>query len=104
MFDGDGRRKTFDGIDVRAFHLVEKLTSVGRERFDVAALTFGVESVKSERGFAGTGKPCNDRERIAGYFQMDILQVVLPGAPDNYFFQAHIGLGCSLQDAASYTG
>ena len=35
---------------------------------------------------------------------MNILQVVLPGAPDNDFFQAHVGMECSLQDAASYTG
>jgi hypothetical protein len=28
---------------------------------------------------------------------------VLPGTPDNDFFQAHVGMERSLQDAASYT-
>ena len=104
LLDGDGRRKALDGINIRALHLIEKLPRVGGKRFDVAALAFGVKRIESERGFTRTGKPCDHGERVAGYFQMNILQVVLPGAPDNDFFQAHVGMGCSLQDAASYTG
>ena len=46
LLDGDRRRKAFDGIDVGALHLIEKLARVGGKRFDVAALAFGVQACR----------------------------------------------------------
>ena len=38
LFDGDGRRKALDEIDVRLFHLVEELPGIGGQAFHVAPL------------------------------------------------------------------
>src|SRR6185503_7021044 len=42
LLDGYCRRKPFYRIDIRFFELVEELASIGRKRFDVAALALGV--------------------------------------------------------------
>ena len=89
MLDGDRRGKSFDHIDFRAFHLIEELTRVGRKRFDVAALAFRVDGVERERGFAGTRQTGNDGERVARNLDVDVLEIVLPRAPDDEFSQAH---------------
>ena len=52
LLDRDRRRKTFNKIDVRFLHLIEKLPSVGGKAFDVASLAFRVEGVESQRRFA----------------------------------------------------
>ena len=46
LLDGDRRRKPFDHVHFGPFHLVEKLPCVSRQRFDVAALSFGINGVK----------------------------------------------------------
>jgi len=49
LFDGNGRLKTFDEIDVRFLHLIEKLSRVSGQALDVSALTFRIERVERER-------------------------------------------------------
>ncbi len=55
LLDGDRRRKPFDDVDFRTLHLIQKLARVGGERFDVAALAFGIDGVKGERRFTRAG-------------------------------------------------
>ena len=50
--DGDGRRDPSDGITVRLIQSLKKLPGVGRETFDVATLTLGVERIECQRGLA----------------------------------------------------
>ena len=90
LLDGNRRRQALDRVHVGAFHLVEKLARVGGERFDVAALAFGIQSVECERGFAGTGKAGNDGQRIPGNLEIDVLEIVLPRAANNDFLEAHV--------------
>src|SRR6266481_6902045 len=90
LLDGDRRRKPFDDVDFGALHLVEELPRVGGKRFDVAALSFGVDGVERERGFARAGKAGDDREAVPGDFDADIFEVVLARAPDYQFGQAHV--------------
>ena len=52
LFDCNRRRETVDQVHVRFLDALQELPGVRRERLDVAALAFGVDSVKSERGFA----------------------------------------------------
>ena len=40
---------------VGLLHALQELAGVGGERFDVAALAFGVDGVEGQRGFAGPG-------------------------------------------------
>src|SRR5207302_2037246 len=53
LFDGDGRRKTLDDVDIRTFHLIEELARVGGKRFDVTPLALGINCVERERRLAG---------------------------------------------------
>ncbi len=64
LADGDGRRDAGDFVDVGLFHALEELARVGRKRFDVAALAFGVDGVENERRFAGAGHACDDGELV----------------------------------------
>ncbi len=48
LLDGDGGAEAVDGVDFGPFHLIEELSRVGGERFDVAALAFGVDGVEGE--------------------------------------------------------
>ena len=65
LLDGDGRREPLDEVDVRLFHLLEKLAGVGGERLDVAPLALGVNRVEGERRLAGAGEPRDDDEPLA---------------------------------------
>ena len=89
LLDGDRRRKPFDHIDFRALHLVEKLPRISGERFDVAALAFGIDGIEGQRRLARTGEASDDRKAVPGNFNADILEVVLARAPDYQFGQAH---------------
>src|SRR5438128_586141 len=77
LLDGNGGGEPLDGIDLGTFHLVKKLTGVGRKRFDITALALGVNGVKGERGFAGARKPGHHRETISRNIEADVLEIVL---------------------------
>ena len=48
LLDGNRRRQPLDQVDVGFLHQLQKLPGVGRQRFNVAALTLGIERVESE--------------------------------------------------------
>ncbi len=64
LINGNSRRKSFDGIHVRFVHLSQKLPGIGRERFYIPPLTFRKDRIKSQRRFAGTGKPGDHHQFI----------------------------------------
>ena len=53
LLDGDGGREAVHEVDVGLLDALEELTRVGGEGFDVAALAFGIDGIKGQRGFAG---------------------------------------------------
>ncbi len=83
LLDGDGRRQAFDGVDVRLFHHRQELPRVGGQRFDIAALAFGINGVEGQRGLAGARQAGEHDQPVARQVEVDILQVVGPGAPDS---------------------
>ena len=87
LLDGNGRAQSIDGIHIGAFHLVEELAGIGGECFHVTALPLCVNCVESERGFAGTAEPGDDRQRVSRDFDIDVLQIVLAGAMHRYEVQ-----------------
>ena len=87
LLDGDGGAEAIDGIDFGALHLIEKLARVGGEGFDVAALSFGVDGVEGERGFAGAAKSGDDGEGVARDLDVDIFEIVLACAVHGDLFQ-----------------
>ena len=91
LVDGDGGGKPVDGIDIRLFHLPQKLAGIGGEGFDIAALSLGVERIERERGFAASGQTGKDDELVARQGQVKPLEVVLADAADDDVF-LHGGL------------
>ena len=83
LLDGDGRRQTLDGVDVGLFHHRQELPGVGRQRFHIAPLAFGIDGVEGQRGLAGTRQAGEHDQSIPRQVEIDILQVVGPGTPDS---------------------
>src|SRR5262249_15606348 len=78
-----------DRVHLRLFHLLEELPRVGRQRFHVAALTFGIDRVESQRGFAGARQPGDHDKLIARDLEIDVLEIVLAGASDDDAITGH---------------
>jgi len=83
LFDRDRRRQPLDRVDVGLAHLLEELTGVGRQRFDVAALALGVDRVERQRRLARSRQPGDHHELVAGNLHGDVLQVVLARTGDD---------------------
>ncbi len=76
LLDGNGWRQAFDGVDVGLFHHRQELPGVGRQRFHIAALAFGVQGVERQGRLAGTGQAGDHDQLVPGQGQVDVLQVV----------------------------
>ena len=82
LLDRDGRRQTFDVIERRLLHLADELPGVGAEALDVTPLPFGVDGVHRQRALARSAHAAADRHLVARNFDVDALEIVLPGAAD----------------------
>ena len=83
LVDRDRRREPLDRVDVGLLHQAEELARVGRERLDVAPLPLGVDRVEGKARLARAGEPGDHDQRVAGQLDVDVLEVVLPGARDD---------------------
>jgi hypothetical protein len=52
LLDRDRRRESLDQIDIGFLHALQKLSRIGRQRLDIAALSFGVQGIESQRRLA----------------------------------------------------
>src|SRR5579884_4309731 len=93
LLDGNGGGKAFDDVHVGTLHLIEELTGVSGKGFDVAALAFGVDGVKGKGRFAGAGEAGDNGQCVTRNFDVDVLEIVLPRAPDNQLGQPHSEIG-----------
>jgi hypothetical protein len=82
LFDGNRRRQAFDRIDVGFLHQFEELTRIGRQGFDVATLTFGIDRIEGERRLARAAEPGDHGQAVARDVDIDILEIVFAGAAD----------------------
>ena len=85
LVDRDRRREPLDRVHVGLVHLAQELARVGRQRLDVAALALGVDRVEREARLARAGQPGDHDEGVARQPQVQVLEVVLPGARDDDF-------------------
>ena len=83
LADGDGGSDAVDLVDVGLLHALQELARVGGQRFDVAALAFGVDGVEGERGFAGAGHTGDDGELVVRNRERDVFEIVDPRAADH---------------------
>ncbi len=82
LANGDGRGDAGDFVHVGLLDAIEKLARVGGERFDVAALAFGVERVESQAGLAGAGDAGDDGQGIVRNIEAEVLEIVDARAAD----------------------
>ena len=63
---------------------LHKLACVGVERFEIAALAFGEQNVKRERGFARAGDAGDHGEFAARDIYVDVFEIMFAGVVDGY--------------------
>src|ERR1700729_2545547 len=82
LFNGDRWAKPFDGINVRALDLVKKLAGVGGKSFDVAALSFGVDSIEGQRRLTGAREAGDHGKGIPRNANADVAEIMLARSTD----------------------
>ena len=78
-------------VDIGLFHHRQELACVGRQRLYIAALSFGINGVECQRGFAGAGQAGNHDEPVPGQVEVYILQVVRSCSAQAYAVHLHSG-------------
>lgn len=76
LLDRNRRCKAVHMLDVRLLDTLEKLPGIGGERFNISALTFGINRVKGQRAFAGAAYAADYRQLAVGDINIDPFQVV----------------------------
>src|SRR4029077_1757869 len=77
LLDRDGGRYAPNIVHPRFVHAVEELPHVRTERFDVAALAFGVNRFESETRLAAPARAGNDGQFTEGKIDIDAFEIVL---------------------------
>ena len=72
MVDGYSRRKTIDQVDFWFVHDSQKLPGIRGEGLDITPLTLGIDGIKGETGFAGTGYTGENNQLIFGDVDGDV--------------------------------
>ena len=85
-------------------HLAEELPRVAGQRFNVAALTLGVDRVKRQGRFARAGQAGEHHQLVARNLDVDVFQVVLSRTFNVNVFLHFIPLGNSICPAAILQG
>ncbi|CCY14895.1 uncharacterized protein BN773_00888 [Prevotella sp. CAG:755] len=93
LLDGNGRREAFYVVALGLVHTAQELAGIGREALDITALPLGVEGVERKRRLARARQAGDDDEAVAGNVEVDVLQVVHPGAFNADIF-VHKGRSC----------
>jgi hypothetical protein len=82
LVDGDRRKDAVDAVDLGPVHAVQELPGVRRERLDVATLALGVDGVEDQRALPGARYAGDDHQLAQRNVEVELAQVVLPGAAD----------------------
>ena len=80
MFYSYGRWDALDVITFGLVHPAQELAGIGGETLDVTSLSLGIKCIKGKTALAATTQTCYDNKLAAWDFQVNILQVVNPGA------------------------
>ena len=92
LIDTNGGRKPFDIVDIGFAELFDELPRIGGEALNVTPLSLGVNGVDCERGFAGTGRACDNGYRLPRDSEVDVFEVVLSGS----FYDDNVLHGVSI--------
>ena len=83
LVDGNGGGQTLNGVDIRLFHLPQKHARIGGQALHIAALSLGVNGVKSQAGFAGPAQAREHHQLVARDFQCDVFQIMFARAAND---------------------
>ena len=92
LIDCNCRRHALDFVYRRAVHAVQKLTRVGAESFHVTPLSFGVQGVKHQAGFARTAGTGEHRQLVGSDVDVNVFEIVLTGTTYAYKTLAHAAI------------
>ena len=76
LIDRNGGRQTFNALHIRLLHLTEELSRVGRQRFHISPLPFGVNRIKCQRALAGPRKAGQYDQFIAGDVDAEVSEII----------------------------
>ena len=82
LFDADDGRQSGNLIHVGTLHASQEVAGVGRERLNIAALSLGKDGVEGQAGLAAAAQSGDDRQRVSGNGDVDVLQIVDTRSPD----------------------
>ena len=80
LVNGDRRGDSFDLVNGRFVHAVQKLARISRERLNIAALPFGIQRVKHQAGLARATGAGNNSQFASANVEVEVLEVVLASA------------------------
>ena len=83
LLDRDRGRQALDGVHIRLFHHRQKLPRIGRQRFDIAPLPFGIDGVEGERRLARARQARENDQPVARQLEVDVAQIVRARAADD---------------------
>jgi hypothetical protein len=81
LFNADRRRQALNVVDIGLLHHFQKLACISRQRFNVAALPFGIDGIEGEARFTGAGQAGDDRQRVAWNINVHAFEIMLAGTP-----------------------
>ena len=82
LVDGNGGGQTINGVNIRLVHLPQKLPGIRAKTLHIPTLSFGINGIKSQAGFAGAGQTGEHHQFISGDGQVYVFQVVFSGTFD----------------------
>jgi len=83
LVNGDGGGKSLDIVHIRLVHLAQEHPGVGGETLHIPPLAFGVDGIEGQGALAGAGEARHHHQLVPGDGDVDIFQVVDPGALDD---------------------
>ena len=82
LLNGDDRAQSRDLIHVRALHVTQEVTGIGREGFHITTLSLREEGIKRQRRFTTSAHTGDDRQLATWNLYINILQIVYTGSPN----------------------
>src|SRR5437868_14585100 len=79
LVNGDSGGETVDMVDVWFLHLIQKLTSIGRQGLDIATLPLGKNGVEGQATLPRTRQAGNDYQAVTRNRDIYIFQVMFAG-------------------------
>src|SRR5216684_39497 len=89
LVNGDGGRESVDMVDIRLLHFIEELACIGRERLDIAALSFREDGVESQAALARTREAGDHHQPVARYGYINIFEIMFASTTNYNFVLRH---------------